>query len=69
MKDGAEQCGHPVGFAAVCKQDLLNLSGNKGAAGVIIAYTAIKLIVKDVGIVTDIDTVDDLARAERLLKH
>ena len=69
VKDGAEHCGHPVGFAAVCKQNLLNLSGNKGAASVIIAYAAIKLIVKDVGIVTDIDTVDDLARATSLLKH
>ncbi|MEQ1535629.1 MAG: nucleotidyltransferase family protein [Burkholderiaceae bacterium] len=69
VSEGVEQRGHPVGFAAVCKKNLLNLSGNKGAAGVIIAYAAIKLIVKDVGIVKDIDTVDDLARAERLLKH
>jgi molybdenum cofactor cytidylyltransferase len=69
VSEGVEQRGHPVGFAAVCKKNLLNLSGNKGAADVIIAYTAIKLIVKDVGIVTDIDTVDDLARAERLSKH
>jgi molybdenum cofactor cytidylyltransferase len=68
VKDGVEQCGHPVGFAAVCKQDLLNLSGNKGAAGVIIAYSAMKLIVDDVGIVMDIDTVDDLTRAEALLR-
>ncbi len=63
----AEKFGHPVGFGAVCKHDLLNLSGNKGAAGIIIAYAAIKLIVNDVGIVTDIDTVDDLAKAQRLL--
>ena len=69
VSEGVEQRGHPVGFAAVCKKNLLNLSGNKGAAGVIIAYAAIKLIVKDVGIVTDIDTVDDLVRAERLFKH
>ena len=62
------QRGHPVGFGTVCKQDLLNLQGNKGAAVVIIAYSAIKLIVNDVGMVTDIDTVDDLARAETLLK-
>jgi molybdenum cofactor cytidylyltransferase len=68
VKDGTEQCGHPVGFAAVCKQDLLNLSGNKGAAGVIIAYSAIKLILNDVGIVTDVDTVADLQRAELLLR-
>ena len=67
--DGAEQRGHPVGFGAVCRQDLLSLSGNKGAAGVIIAYAAIKLIVNDVGVVTDIDTVDDLARATSLLRH
>ena len=68
VSDGVEQRGHPVGFGAVCKQDLLNLSGNKGAAGVIIAYTAIKIIVDDVGAVTDIDTVDDLLRAETMLK-
>jgi molybdenum cofactor cytidylyltransferase len=68
VDDDVEQRGHPVGFGAVCKQNLLNLNGNKGAAGVIIAYAAIKLIVNDVGIVTDIDTVDDLARAKVLLK-
>lgn len=60
--------GHPVGFSAVCRQDLLKLYGNKGAAGVIVTYGAIKLIVNDVGMVTDIDTVDDLTRAEALLK-
>jgi molybdenum cofactor cytidylyltransferase len=72
VSDGAHQDngqrGHPVGFGAVCKQNLLNLSGNKGAASVIIAYAAIKLVVNDVGIVTDIDTVDDLTRAENLLR-
>jgi molybdenum cofactor cytidylyltransferase len=68
VNDGVEQRGHPVGFGAVCKQDLLNLSGNKGAAGVIAAYAAMKLIVKDIGIVMDIDTVGDLARAEDLMK-
>ena len=64
----AAQRGHPVGFGAVCKKDLLNLSGNKGAASVIIVYSAIKIIVDDVGAVTDIDTVDDLLRAEAMLK-
>jgi molybdenum cofactor cytidylyltransferase len=67
VKDAAEQRGHPVGFCASCKQDLLNLTGNTGASGVIKAYNAIKLVVRDVGVVTDIDTVDDLAWAERLL--
>lgn len=72
VRDGAHeeaaQRGHPVGFGAVCKQDLLNLRGNKGAASVIIDYIAIKIIVNDVGVVTDIDTVDDLLRAEAVLK-
>lgn len=66
----AEQLsGHPVGFARVCLDKLLKLEGNKGAAGVLLDYTAIKLVVIDVGIITDIDTVDDLARAEVLLKR
>lgn len=70
FEHNAEQLnGHPVGFAAVCRQDLLNLRGNKGAAGVIIAYDSIKLVVKDIGIVADIDTLDDLASAEAVLKR
>lgn len=60
--------GHPVGFARVCLGKLLKLEGNKGAAGIIIAYTAIKIVVSDVGTMTDIDTVDDLLRAETMLK-
>lgn len=69
VSDGIEQRGHPVGFGVVCKQDLLNLKENNGAAGVIVAYSAMKLIVSDIGVVTDVDTVDDLARAETLLKN
>ena len=63
-----EQFGHPVGFAAVCRQDLLKLRGMKGAAGVIKQYSAIKLIVNDIGIVTDIDTLDDLKHATELIQ-
>ena len=63
-----EQRGHPVGFGRACLDKLLKLEGNKGAAGVLLAYSAMKLIVNDVGIVTDIDTVEDLARAELVLK-
>lgn len=70
FEQAAEQLsGHPVGFARVCLDKLLKLEGNKGAAGVLFDYTAIKLVVNDVGIITDIDTVDDLARAEVLLKR
>lgn len=61
------QRGHPVGFSAQCGPALLNLKGNQGAAPVVRSYTAIELIVSDVGCVTDIDTVDDLRAAERLM--
>lgn len=63
--------GHPVGFAAACRDALLDLKGNKGAASVVHAQAAINSVayldVTDEGVVTDIDTVDDLARAEALL--
>ncbi len=63
--------GHPVGFAAGCRAELLALAGNQGAAPVLRALRAINAVadieVDDVGIVTDIDTVEELARAERLL--
>ncbi|WP_048441295.1 NTP transferase domain-containing protein [Caenimonas sp. SL110] len=63
--------GHPVGFPAACRQALVQLSGATGAAQVVRAQAAIKapvvLELDDAGIVTDIDTLDDLARAERLL--
>jgi molybdenum cofactor cytidylyltransferase len=45
----------------------LGLKGNKGAASVVAAHDALELIVNDVGCVTDIDTVDDLRAAERLM--
>ena len=63
--------GHPVGFSAACREGLLNLKGNQGAAPVVRAQKAINsvavLALDDVGIVTDIDTLEDLARAEKLL--
>ncbi|MFC5498033.1 NTP transferase domain-containing protein [Caenimonas terrae] len=63
--------GHPVGFAAHCLQDLLLLSGAQGAALVVraqrMADRALELELQDPGIVADIDTLPDLARAERLL--
>lgn len=61
------QRGHPVGFSARCGPALLGLKGNKGAAAVVHAYNAIELIVNDAGCVTDIDTVADLAAADRAL--
>lgn len=62
------QRGHPVGFSAACRDSLLNLQGNQGAALVVRAYKAIEIIVDDVGTVTDIDTVEDLQRAQTLIQ-
>jgi molybdenum cofactor cytidylyltransferase len=63
--------GHPVGFPATCRDDLLALEGPRGAASVLQALrrrgSAIDLPVDDAGVLADIDTLDDLARAERLL--
>lgn len=62
--------GHPVGFAASCGEELMALSGNQGAAPVLRALReaggVADIEVDDVGIVTDIDTPDALARAEIL---
>lgn len=63
----AGQRGHPVGFARSCLQDLLKLQGNKGAASVLTAQAATKLIVHDAGCVVDIDTLADLQRAQNML--
>ena len=65
------QRGHPVRFSAECGSALMNLKGNQGAATVLYDSSAINSVafleLDDVGIVTDIDTVQDLARAEALL--
>lgn len=61
------QRGHPVGFAACCGPDLQNLKGNRGGAQVITAWGAMELIVNDPGVCLDIDTVQDLARAQAWL--
>ena len=65
--------GHPVGFAAPCGTRLAALSGNQGAAPVLRAMReagqVAELDVDDVGIVTDIDTPEELARAEVLLRE
>jgi molybdenum cofactor cytidylyltransferase len=64
--------GHPVGFAASCRDALLMLKGPQGAVLVVRAQEAMNAAGRldeddDPGIVTDIDTVQDLARAEALL--
>ena len=63
--------GHPVAFNAVAREALFALSGERGAARVLQALRArdevVDLAVDDAGIVTDIDTLADLAAAESLL--
>ena len=68
------QRGHPVRFGLECTSELLNLQGNQGASQLIRARNAtdsIALIdVDDAGCVLDVDTLDDLQRAEAfLLSH
>ncbi|CAN5637808.1 nucleotidyltransferase family protein [soil metagenome] len=55
--------GHPVGFARVCGEALQKLAGPQGAASVVRQHEVFELQVKDEGTVTDVDTVEDLARA------
>lgn len=63
--------GHPVGFPADCREALLALRGDKGAFAVVqarLAQGAVTLLdTQDAGTVTDIDTLEDLTHAERLL--
>jgi molybdenum cofactor cytidylyltransferase len=65
----AGQRGHPVGFGPAYAAQLASLKGNKGAAQLIIAGEATELIVADVGCVTDIDTLQDLDKAQQLLTN
>nr|WP_234192397.1 NTP transferase domain-containing protein [Pseudacidovorax sp. NFM-22] len=77
-EDGAAQPvfqgerGHPVGFGAASGPALMALAGEQGAAPVLKALRARgvvrELAVDDAGVVTDIDTLDDLVRAESLLR-
>ncbi len=60
------QRGHPVRFSPACRADLMALRGEQGAAAVVRARTWTLLAVGDVGCVTDIDTVEDLQRAQSM---
>ena len=63
--------GHPVGFGPRCRDPLLMLDGPQGAAPVAraakVAMRALELALDDPGIVADIDTLDDLTRAQSML--
>lgn len=63
--------GHPVGFARICRQALLQLQGDTGASAIVRSHrqagTAHSLQLDDPGIAIDIDSCEDLARAQALL--
>ena len=64
------QRGHPVAFGAAWRDALLALGGQEGAAAIVRRAASegrvAHLDIADRGIVTDIDTVQDLERAQRL---
>ena len=66
----AVERGHPVAFGRECLEDLLALQGERGAASVMRKWAGqgrgLAVPVQDEGVVTDIDTVQALARAEAL---
>lgn len=61
------QRGHPVGFSARCRDALLNLKGDQGAAAVVRDFGATTLDLDDQGILLDIDTVADLEHLRELM--
>jgi len=65
MHEGAR--GHPVGFTSVHRDALQALHGAEGASSIVKRGNILRLDLDDAGIVTDIDTLDDLDRAARML--
>ena len=57
--------GHPVGFAAELFSELVMLKGDEGARRLLARYPTAAVEVDDPGVLFDIDTVDDLAVAQR----
>ena len=52
----AGQRGHPVGFGSACREELLALTGDTGARGVLGAHPPLLIDVDDPGCLLDIDT-------------
>jgi len=62
------QRGHPVRFSARCGPELMQLTGAQGAAAIAHAWgETLWPVEEDAGCTLDIDTLEDLRRAERLL--
>jgi len=64
--------GHPVGFRRECFDALAALSGDAGAASIVRAHRqngqTLELSLHDVGIFLDVDTVQDMHCARRLMR-
>ena len=54
--------GHPVGFAAELYSELIRLEGDEGARRVVARYPVHGQEVDDPGVLTDVDTLEDLAQ-------
>ena len=57
--------GHPVGFGAELFSELVMLKGDEGARRLLARYPTAAVDLDDPGVLFDIDTVDDLAVAQR----
>lgn len=56
------QRGHPVGFSAALRAELLGLTGDEGARSILLRHPAHGVEIDDPGVLIDIDTEADLAR-------
>ena len=57
--------GHPVGFSAEMFSELVMLKGDEGARRLLARYPTAPVELDDAGVLIDIDTVADLAAAQR----
>jgi molybdenum cofactor cytidylyltransferase len=58
--------GHPVAFAAELYSELVKLAGDEGARRLLGRYPTHGVDVRDAGVMADIDTIEDLAAAQRM---
>lgn len=67
------QCGHPVGFQNSYYTELASLMGDQGASAIVRngrrLGNVLDVAVNDPGAVLDVDTRDELARAQQLFEH
>ena len=54
------QRGHPVGFSQICRDELLQLDGDKGARSVLSRHPVTSIECDDAGALRDIDWPEDL---------